>query len=69
MRPVNVRCYSGHRYGERPLSFTVEGVSYTVNRIENEWLGPGKRYFRICTEKGELFDLCYDEQKDEWLVT
>jgi hypothetical protein len=51
------------------LSFTVEGVTHTVNRIENEWLGPGKRYFSVCTEKGELFDLCYDEQKDEWLVT
>ena len=51
------------------MSFTVEGVTHTVKRIENEWLGRGKRYFNICTEKGELFDLCYDEQKDEWLVT
>lgn len=69
MRPANVECYSGHRYGGRPVSFTVDGATYRVNRIENEWLAPGKRYFSIRAEKGELFDLCYDEQKDEWLVT
>ena len=34
MRHVDVRCYSGRRYGERPLSFTVEGMTYTVNNRE-----------------------------------
>lgn len=69
MRPANVTCYSGHRYGERPLSFTLEGATYRVNGIENECLDSGKRRFRIRTENGEFFELCYDEQKDEWLVT
>ena len=49
MRPVDVRCYSGRRCSERQLSFTVEGMTYTVDRIENEWLESGKGYFRICT--------------------
>lgn len=69
MRSINVRCHSSHRYAERPISFTLEGVTHTVSRIEKEWLGPGKRYFTISTENSEIFELCYDEQRDEWSIT
>lgn len=69
MKPADVRCYSGRRYSERPVSFTVEGLTHRVRRVENEWLEPGKRHFVVCTENGELFDLCHDELTDEWLVT
>ena len=68
MRSVKVTCHSSHRYAERPMSFTAEGVTYTVSRIETEWLGPGKRYFRIRAENGQFFELCYDDEKDEWFI-
>ena len=65
---VQVQCYSGHTYAERPDSFLWQGELHRVQRIEREWLEPGERHFRIRTGENKLFELCYNESKDEWLL-
>ena len=69
MNGVQVSCYSGHTYVERPASFTWRDVTYTVHRVEKEWRQPGMKCFRVSTEDNKLFELCYNEQKDEWSIS
>lgn len=68
MKDLEVHCHSERHYPERPVSFTLDGATYKVERIDREWLEPGVRHFRICTEGKKFFELCYDEQNDEWSI-
>ena len=63
---LKVTCYSDHTYAERPKSFLWQGIEYEVKEIEKAWQEPGKKLFKITTEKGKLFELCYTEAIDEW---
>lgn len=65
---TKVSCYSGFTYAERPLSFVWNGQVLDVKAVENTWVEPGKRHFRVRADD-TLFELCYDEFKDEWSVT
>jgi len=66
---VQVTCYSGHTYAERPKSFIWEGMEYRVKKVEKEWQEPGEKHFRIITEDDRMFELCYYEASDRWLAT
>lgn len=66
---VQVACYSGRTYAERPTAFLWEGIEQKVRKIEREWQEPGEKHFRICTEGDRLFELCYYEDGDWWLAT
>ena len=63
---LKVNCYSGHTYAERPKSFQWEGIEYEVEEIEKEWLEPEERHFQVRTKDNKLFQLCYNEGKDQW---
>jgi hypothetical protein len=66
VKPVQVTCYSGHTYAERPESLTWEGIVYKVKRIEKEWQEPGARLFKVLTGDSRFFILSYNERGDEW---
>lgn len=38
MENLKVRCYSGHTYAQRPLSFTWQGVDYEVEEVEKAFI-------------------------------
>ena len=63
----NVSCYSGFIYAERRLSFVWNGQVLEITVIENSWIEPSERHFRVRTDD-TLFELCYDELKDKWSV-
>ena len=63
---LEVNCYSGHTYAERPKSFTWQGVEYEVAEIEKAWQEPGKRCFQVSTRDNKLFNLCSNETKNQW---
>jgi len=65
---VQVQCYSGHTYAERPESFTWQAMVHEVQEVEKEWQEPGERHRRVRIEGGSSIELCYDVQKDEWRV-
>ena len=67
--PVQVTCYSGHTYAERPKSFLWEGVEHMGKEVEKEWQEPGEKHFRILTEDDRMFELCYYEDSDRWFAT
>ena len=66
---IKVKCYSGHTYVERPVSFTWRGIEYKVENIEKEWRGEGTKCFLVKTGDNKSFQLCYNEAKDEWSIT
>jgi hypothetical protein len=66
---IEVKCYSGYTYAQRPISFTWHGRDYEVDDIEKEWLVPGGRWFLVKTEGSKYFKLCYNEAQDEWSIT
>jgi len=66
---LQVKCYSGYTYPQRPESFLWLDEEHNICRIENEWREPDKRYFRVVTEDEKVFDLCYNETQDQWWLT
>jgi len=66
VQPVQVTCYSGHTYAERPESLIWEGIEHKVRKIEKAWQEPGARLFKVVTEDSRVFILSYNERGDEW---
>ena len=63
---LEVSCYSGHTYAERPGSFVWQGTVYEVSEIEKTWQQPGKRCFQVSTRDNRRFNLCYNETQHRW---
>jgi hypothetical protein len=63
---IKVKCYSGYIYAEEPRSFVWQEKELRITAIEKAWQEPGKRLFRVVTEDGNLFELCYNEKSDYW---
>ncbi len=66
---MQVQCHSGYTYAERPDAFVFQSAAYKVEKVEKEWREPGERHFRVRTQDNKLFELCYNEQKDEWSLS
>lgn len=66
MEELEVSCYSGHTYAERPQSFAWRGVVYEIVEIERAWQEPDRRCFRVSTSDNKLFELCYNEVQRQW---
>lgn len=67
-KAMRVECYSGSRYGERPLSFALDDERYVVKRVEKSWRSPSTLHFRVRTEDDESFELVYSEKADLWNI-
>ena len=61
-----VKCYSGYLYAEEPRSFVWQQEELRIKSVDKAWQEPGKRLFRVVTEDGRLFELCYNETIDRW---
>ena len=68
MENLKVKCYSGHTYAERPVSFTWQGIDYEVEEVEKAWQGPGERCFQVKTKDNKIFQLCYNEAENRWSI-
>ena len=69
MNNLEVSCYSGHTYAERPASFRWQDTEYEVDEIERSWLEPGERCFQVRTRDNKTFKLCYNETIKQWSLT
>ena len=66
--PVEVECYSGRTYAQRPRSFIWRGNRYQVEEIERTWRTPQGPCFRVRTQEDRGFELVFDEQIDAWFL-
>jgi len=69
LEEIEVKCYSGRTYADRPQSFLWKDKELKIASIEKEWLEPGKKCFRVVTEDEKRFELCYNEAQDNWWLT
>jgi hypothetical protein len=63
---VSVKCHSGYIYAEEPRSFIWQERDLEIKSVEKAWQEPGKKLFRVLTQEGRLFELCYNEVADRW---
>lgn len=66
MRKIQVRCYSSYTYAQEPLFFTWQEEENRVEKIEKEWREPSRKFFKVTTDSGKSFELCYNEANDQW---
>jgi hypothetical protein len=68
MSPV-VEAYAGGSYPEHPRAFTWAGKRWTVQEILTRRREPNGIGFTVrCAQDRALFDLFYDNGKDEWQI-
>jgi hypothetical protein len=65
---VEVKCYSGFAYAERPVSFRWRGKEYNIEKIEKEWQEPGRKCFLVSTGETKSFQLCYNHINQQWTL-
>lgn len=65
---LEVDCYAGAGYPERPRAFTWHGERHEVKEVERRWRTPADYGFSVRTTDGEHFTLLYHEREDRWTL-
>lgn len=65
---LDVDCYAGAGYPERPRAFVWQGERYEVEEVGRRWRTPAEYGFRVRTTAGEYFTLLYHELEDTWTL-
>lgn len=64
-----VECYAGSTYPEQPRAFHWEGQRFLVGEILQRRREPhGIGFLVRCTPDGELFELFYQTEEDQWQI-
>jgi hypothetical protein len=66
--PVEVECYSGYTFAERPTAFTWLGQRYQIERVLKQWRSPHGPGFQVVTSDGARFQLLYHEPNENWVL-
>jgi hypothetical protein len=66
---IEVSCYSGYRYGERPVSFKLLDRTFIIREILDRWYGEDHLYFKIQADDLRTYLLKYEQNQDRWLLT
>jgi hypothetical protein len=65
---IEVECYAGTRYPERPLAFMVRGQRFKVTRVLDRWYGEEAQYFKVMAEDRLIYLLRYTPGQDTWTL-
>ena len=65
---VDVECYSGTRYAERPRIVILGSDRQAVVEIVHQWRDPTGPCFDVILEDGRQVRLCLNEPTDSWLM-
>jgi hypothetical protein len=66
--PVQVECYSGGEYAERPRALYWQGARLAVAEVLQGWRTPDGKHFCVRTRDGQVFDLGYAEGTGTWSI-
>jgi hypothetical protein len=65
---VNVECYSGYKYGERPKAIELQGKRIPILKIIKQWQSKTGPCFIVETSDQQSFELHYYELQGNWEV-
>jgi hypothetical protein len=54
---LDVDCYSGRKADERPVRFSLDGHSYLVEEVLDQWFGTESTFFKVRADDGNLYIL------------
>jgi hypothetical protein len=63
-----VESYAGYMSPERPRAFTWQGERIEIAEILVTGRLPGEHWFKVRSSGGEVFDLTYTTESDEWHI-
>jgi hypothetical protein len=63
---TRVECYSGYRGDELPRRFEWTGHEIDVAYIIERWTEPQYRYFKVCGNDGDVYQLRFDSVSGVW---
>ena len=66
---VEVDCYSGTSYAERPKALIWQGQKIKVTQIFSSRFTPGSKVFEVILENGWTLTLQYIIQADHWTAS
>ena len=65
---ADVECYAGHRGEETPRRFRIGERQIEIAEVEDRWLAPDHRYFKVKALDGDLYILRHDVVASVWEV-
>lgn len=65
---AQVFCRSSSEYAEQPTALVWEGNRLEINEIVSRGRVPEGKIFRVRTDDERIFDLNYDQLRDEWQI-
>jgi hypothetical protein len=63
---IRVDCYAGYRGEETPRRLTMGERPIHVVAVEDRWLAPDHRYFKIIGDDGGLYIIRHDPHRSIW---
>lgn len=66
---IRVECYAGYRGEETPRRFWLGERRIEVADVQDRWLSPDHRYFKILGADKAVYILRHDTHLDQWEMT
>ncbi len=66
---IRVDCYAGYRGEETPRRLTMGTRHIEVVTVQDRWLAPDHRYFKLTGDDGGLYIIRHNPQQDTWQLT
>ena len=66
---IRVECYAGYRGEETPRTLFFETRRIGVVAVEDCWLAPDHRYFKIIGDDGGRYIIRHDTDRGIWELT
>ena len=64
--PITVTCYAGYRGEQEPRVLELGGKRVEVTSIQDRWLSPDHRYFKITGGDDCLYIVRHDSNTQIW---
>lgn len=66
---IRVDCYAGYRGEETPRRLILGSCRIGIVAVEDRWLAPEHRYFKLIGDDGGLYIIRHDTSRDVWELT
>lgn len=66
---IEVTCYSGYRGEETPRRIRLGDRKIEVKEIQDQWLAPNHRYFKVLGDDHAIYILRHDSKSWDWDLT
>ena len=66
---IKVECYAGYRGEETPRRIWIGNRNIEVKEIQDRWLAPTHRYFKIQGDDNSVYILRHSSETWEWDMT